>query len=357
MSDLQALTPEGTQHLIEKVKTEKEDAFRFSTMPTASEDNLGQVVQYLGESTQTYTQGTSYKCVAHEEEVEGETVTTYAWEVFGGVKDSRIVDGILKIDAKLDSDFSIRPFITVDKDVFIPKIAKFDEIEESLKFTDQNYTGNSTYTADNNRNVLAICSVTNAEFNCTSASFSFSSTGEQLKADFDYDYSDVGSQTKEDNIYIPPYGGIAIGQYSLQNGESLTVTSSGGGYQGNMGCRTMFLPLQSAQTIQFLKSGMFDPGDGWSYNKNETYEHTFTENGHYLFVHPAYATYGESYPITDVSMKLNNESIVNSAGISLDNNHDSWYFADFLANSGDVFKLSETVRYKGYTAFYILKLS
>jgi len=54
---------------------EKESIFRFSTMPTASSTNVGQIIQYTGETTQDYTNGYFYKCVA-----KGTDPETYAWE-------------------------------------------------------------------------------------------------------------------------------------------------------------------------------------------------------------------------------------------------------------------------------------
>ncbi len=46
-----------------------------TTMPTASEDELGHIYQYMGETTATFTQGYFYKCVSDEEED-----PTYSWQ-------------------------------------------------------------------------------------------------------------------------------------------------------------------------------------------------------------------------------------------------------------------------------------
>ena len=56
---------------------------QYDVMPTASGENVGQIIQYTGATTSVapiYTNGYFYKCVAHEEESGGETITTYAWE-------------------------------------------------------------------------------------------------------------------------------------------------------------------------------------------------------------------------------------------------------------------------------------
>lgn len=46
-----------------------------ATMPTASEDELDHIYQYMGETTATFTQGYFYKCVS-----DGEDPATYSWQ-------------------------------------------------------------------------------------------------------------------------------------------------------------------------------------------------------------------------------------------------------------------------------------
>ena len=53
----------------------KQDTIQFSTMPTASADNLGKVYQYVGSTNSTYTKGHFYECVSDEG-----TEPTYSWE-------------------------------------------------------------------------------------------------------------------------------------------------------------------------------------------------------------------------------------------------------------------------------------
>jgi hypothetical protein len=52
----------------------KNAIFQYSTMPTAASTNVGQIVQFIGTSTSDYTNGYFYKCVA--DSVAG----TYVWE-------------------------------------------------------------------------------------------------------------------------------------------------------------------------------------------------------------------------------------------------------------------------------------
>lgn len=48
---------------------------QYVTMPTASADNLGDILQYIGASDETYTNGYFYKCVS-----DGEQTPTYSWQ-------------------------------------------------------------------------------------------------------------------------------------------------------------------------------------------------------------------------------------------------------------------------------------
>lgn len=73
---------EGVRAALDAAKQEK---LQFSTMPVASEDNLGQIVQYVGTTTATYNHGYFYECVS-----DGEATPTYSWKVCMG---SVAVDG------------------------------------------------------------------------------------------------------------------------------------------------------------------------------------------------------------------------------------------------------------------------
>ena len=50
--------------------------YQFSTMPTASVDNLNKIIQYVGDTTSSYTNGYFYKCI-YDETV---TPAVYRWE-------------------------------------------------------------------------------------------------------------------------------------------------------------------------------------------------------------------------------------------------------------------------------------
>lgn len=51
------------------------EIIQYSTMPTASADNLGKIVQYTGTTDSTYTNGYFYQCVSDEQDP-----ATYSWE-------------------------------------------------------------------------------------------------------------------------------------------------------------------------------------------------------------------------------------------------------------------------------------
>jgi hypothetical protein len=51
------------------------EAVQYDTMPTAGVDNLGKIVQYVGSTTNDYTNGYFYKCIS-----DGEETPTYTWE-------------------------------------------------------------------------------------------------------------------------------------------------------------------------------------------------------------------------------------------------------------------------------------
>lgn len=70
----------------------KSDTIQYTTMPTASATNAGDIVQYTGTSTETYTNGYFYKCV--------ENSGSYSWEQTdvqpsGSGSDSKMLTGTL----------------------------------------------------------------------------------------------------------------------------------------------------------------------------------------------------------------------------------------------------------------------
>ena len=58
--------------LVERLAT-KQDILQYDVLPTASAENLGKIVQYIGETTTDYVSGSFYKCVANS--------SVYSWEL------------------------------------------------------------------------------------------------------------------------------------------------------------------------------------------------------------------------------------------------------------------------------------
>jgi hypothetical protein len=52
---------------------------QYSTMPTASESNLGNIIQYIGATTENYTNGYFYKCVASDSGVGSGEIDVNYW--------------------------------------------------------------------------------------------------------------------------------------------------------------------------------------------------------------------------------------------------------------------------------------
>ena len=83
--------------LVEGLST-KQDVIQYNTLPTASEDNLGKVVQYMGTTLlSSYAHGGIYECVS-----DGEATPTYSWKLINSPTKRRIYNvqdyGILSSD-------------------------------------------------------------------------------------------------------------------------------------------------------------------------------------------------------------------------------------------------------------------
>lgn len=74
-SEFSAVTPNDISSS-NKLVAENEVTKTVDTMPTASSDLVGTIVQYVGTTTANYTNGYFYKCVS-----DGEPTPTYSWQV------------------------------------------------------------------------------------------------------------------------------------------------------------------------------------------------------------------------------------------------------------------------------------
>ena len=82
-----------TEAELEQGLDEKQDVMQFSTMPTASALLLGNIVQYVGETTNTYKNGRFYKCVSNDS-----TPIVYLWEIAPtDTNDVVVADGYVQL--------------------------------------------------------------------------------------------------------------------------------------------------------------------------------------------------------------------------------------------------------------------
>lgn len=81
IADMETQTHASATYATKAELADKQDIIQYSTMPTASVDNVGDIVQFVGVTDSTYTNGHFYKCVS-----DGQDPATYSWEEvsFGG---------------------------------------------------------------------------------------------------------------------------------------------------------------------------------------------------------------------------------------------------------------------------------
>ena len=140
-----------TQEELVEAVSPKQDIIQYETLPIASEDELGKIYQYIGETTVNYINGRFYKCVS-----DGEVVPTYSWQEvsFGGgsggtddytdLINKPQVEGVTLVGNKSASDlglqtkiqFSTMPTASVDY---------LNEIVQYIGETDATYTNGYFY--------------------------------------------------------------------------------------------------------------------------------------------------------------------------------------------------------------------
>lgn len=81
---------------------------QYSTIPTASADNVGNIVQYIG-SNGIYTKGFFYKCTS-----DGETPATYYWELVDVQPSRGIVDVEVNGASVVQGDTAVITCATID---------------------------------------------------------------------------------------------------------------------------------------------------------------------------------------------------------------------------------------------------
>lgn len=85
---------------------------QYSSMPTASSTNVGQIVQYTGTTDSTYTNGYFYICVS-----DGQSTPTYSWgnvnvQASSGGSSNQIFYGNYGWSLHLNNDINVGTYIT-----------------------------------------------------------------------------------------------------------------------------------------------------------------------------------------------------------------------------------------------------
>lgn len=75
IADMETQTHASATYATKSELADKQNIIQYSTMPTASADNVGDIVQFVGTTTASYTNGYFYKCVS-----DGADPATYSWE-------------------------------------------------------------------------------------------------------------------------------------------------------------------------------------------------------------------------------------------------------------------------------------
>lgn len=74
IADMETQTHASATYATKAELADKQDIIQYSTMPTASASNVGYIVQFVGTTDSTYTNGYFYKCVS-----DGQDPAIYSW--------------------------------------------------------------------------------------------------------------------------------------------------------------------------------------------------------------------------------------------------------------------------------------
>ena len=116
----------------------KQDQLQYSSLPTASEDYLGKVFEYVGETTNEFTHGYFYECVS-----DGEATPTYSWvqtnvqpsgSTGGGhtIEDSEGTDLTQRDTLQFGEGFLAEDDDTNEKTVITPDVMPSEDMSEVI---------------------------------------------------------------------------------------------------------------------------------------------------------------------------------------------------------------------------------
>lgn len=113
IADMETQTHASATYATKAELADKQNIIQYSTMPTASADNVGDIVQFVGTTTASYTNGYFYKCVS-----DGADPATYSWEAVevqassgGGLPDQTDQSGKFLTTNGTDASWSDKPFV------------------------------------------------------------------------------------------------------------------------------------------------------------------------------------------------------------------------------------------------------
>ena len=113
IADMETQTHASATYATKSELADKQNIIQYSTMPTASVDNVGDIVQFVGTTTASYTNGYFYKCVS-----DGADPATYSWEEVevqassgGGLPDQTGQSGKFLTTDGNDASWSDKPLV------------------------------------------------------------------------------------------------------------------------------------------------------------------------------------------------------------------------------------------------------
>jgi len=316
---------------------------QYDTMPTASSENEDDIIQYVGATTQDYTNGYFYKCVAQGTEPE-----TYAWEAQpvqegGGGADSRIGEEITDINVEKDNGVN-RLYININPSKVYSKFGDWNSMTDFLKRevkADSSTPQTSTHTAETDEKVLAVCwSKVGSGSDNGDQPVSMTTTGEFASTPLIWKTSDSDEEYKA-------AGGFGLAQASLSAGESITATSGvRAAADPIFGC-FYFLPMTSFATAEIVHTNAID--------SHNPHNYTIPSNGHYLCVCAGFGYYTGGGTIQFNDIELNDAVIENQYASST--NTPQFAIAEFVAKQGDELEVSYTMTGHIRAACFLLKLT
>lgn len=197
------------------------EAVQYSTIPTASVDNLGKIVQFIGTTDSTYTNGYFYKCVS-----DGQDPATYSWEnvdvMNAGGGSSYTAGTNINIDSNNAINCSI-PY-SMGSDTSANFHGNGIGTSQQTIGSMANAIGNSASAAER---AVVVGHIANAAYRCTaigaltSASLTNSiAIGDSANADAAYSIV-IGNNANSSHV-----GGIAIGTNAMTTKISQAIIGS-----------------------------------------------------------------------------------------------------------------------------------